>query len=138
MGKKKILLDTNILISALGWNGKPKELFRKCLEGELELITSVKQLEELHRVMNYPKFNFSEEQKGLFLSIIMEVATLVETSGKVKRVKEDPNDDFILETALVGNAEYIISGDPHLLNIKTFTGIKIVTAAEFLDTYEKE
>ncbi|MEK6939005.1 MAG: putative toxin-antitoxin system toxin component, PIN family [Nanoarchaeota archaeon] len=138
MGKKKVLLDTNILISALGWSGKPKELFRKCLDRELELITSIKQLEELHRVMNYPKFNFSEEQKDLFLSIIMEVATFVETSGKVKRIKEDPDDDIILETALVGNAEYIISGDPHLLNIKTFTGIKIVTAAEFLDIYQKE
>lgn len=47
MGKKKVVLDTNILISALGWQGKPKEVFRKCVSGEEELITSVQQLNEL-------------------------------------------------------------------------------------------
>ncbi|MBI4152631.1 hypothetical protein HY495_02875 [Candidatus Woesearchaeota archaeon] len=47
MGKTKVLLDTNILISALGWSGKPKVIFEKCLHGELELVTSPNQIEEL-------------------------------------------------------------------------------------------
>ena len=61
MGKKKVVLDTNVLISALGWNGKSKEIFRRILRNELELIISSSQLKELQKVMNYPKFDFTEK-----------------------------------------------------------------------------
>ncbi len=133
MGTTKVLLDTNIIISALGWAGKPREIFQKCLSGELELITSLQQLDELMRVMDYPKFNFSEEQKLTILGIITAIATIVEITGQMKMVKEDPDDDAILETAMVGEVSYIISGDPHLLNLKAFIGIKMMTASEFLE-----
>lgn len=133
MEKTKVLLDTNILISALGWNSKPKEIFLKCIAGELKLITSPDQMDELRRVMDYPKFHFNEEQKESFISILLEVAEMVEITGKVKVIKDDPDDDAILETALVGETDYIISGDPHLLKLKEFAGIKIVTAKEFLE-----
>lgn len=59
MGKKKVTLDTNILISALGWNGKPKRIFEKCINSELELISSNEQIIELQEAINYPKFNFT-------------------------------------------------------------------------------
>ena len=132
MGKTKVLLDTNILISALGWSGKPKVIFEKCLHGELVLVTSPNQIEELRRVMDYPKFNFTEEQKARFISIILEIATMVEITGKVKVIVDDPDDNAILETAIVGNANYLISGDPHLLKLKEFARVKIITASEFL------
>ncbi len=132
MEKKKVLLDTNILISALGWNSKPKEIFRKCIAGELKLITSPEQIDELQRVMDYPKFHFTVEQKKSFISIILEIAEIVEITGKIKVIKDDPDDDIILETAIVGRAGYIVSGDPHLLKLKEFAGIKIVTAKDFL------
>lgn len=132
MGKTKVFLDTNILISALGWKGKPRFIFEKCLHGELELVTSPNQMEELKRVMDYPKFNFTEEQKAAFLSIILEIATMVEIPGKVKMIEDDPDDDAMLETAVVGNVDYLISGDPHLLKLNEFAKVKIVTASEFL------
>ena len=132
MGKTKVLLDTNILISALGWSGKPKVIFEKCLHGELGLVTSLNQIEELKRVMDYPKFNFSEEQRVTFISIILEIATMVEITGKVNVVVDDPDDNAILETAIVGNVQYLVSGDPHLLKLKEFAKVKIVTASEFL------
>ena len=133
MEKTKVLLDTNILISALGWNSKPKEIFLKCIAGELKLVTSPEQIEELRQVLGYPKFSFSEEQKETFISIILEIAAMVEITGKVKVIKDDPDDDVILETALVGEADYIISGDSHLLKLKEFAGIKILTTKEFLE-----
>ena len=132
MGKTKVLLDTNILISALGWPGKPKVIFEKCLHGELELVISPNQIEELERVMNYPKFNFTEEQKAMFISIIFEIEKMVEITGKINVIVEDPDDNTILETAIVGNVQYLISGDPHLLKLKEFAKVKIVTASEFL------
>jgi len=132
MEKTKVLLDTNILISALGWNSKPKEIFRRCIAGELKLIISPEQIDELQGVMDYPKFKFTEEQKESFISLILEIAVMVEITGKIKVIKDDPDDDVIIETAIVGRADYIISGDSHLLNLKEFAGIKIVTAKEFL------
>ncbi len=132
MGKTKVFLDTNILISALGWKGKPRVIFEKCLHGELELVTSPNQIEELKRVMDYPKFNFTEEQKAAFISIFLEMARMVKIPGKVKVIVDDPNDDAMLETAVVGNVDYLISGDPHLLKLKEFAKVKIVTASEFL------
>lgn len=132
MGKTKVFLDTNILISALGWQGNPKLIFEKCLSGELELVTSSHQIEELQRVMDYPKFKFTSEQKDTFVSLILKIATIVEITGKVKMVKEDPDDDAMLETAVIGNVAYIVSGDPHLLALKEFASVKILTATEFL------
>lgn len=132
MGQTKVLLDTNILISALGWNGKPRRIFKKCLSEELELISSPEQIEESRRVMNYPKLNFTEEQKRLFLEIFTAKAIIVNIPKKIKVIREDPDDDLILETAIIGDAEYIVSGDPHILKLKEYANIKIVTANDFL------
>ena len=132
MGKKKVVIDTNILISALGWKGNPNEIFIRVLEGEFELIISQKQIEELREVMNYTRFSFTEEQKSRFITLLLDVAKVVEVSGKLKVIKEDPDDDIILETAIENNADFIISGDDHLLKLKEYSNIKIVTANEFL------
>ena len=59
---KKVVLDTNVLISALGWGGNPKMIFIKCIDGHLSLVTSKEQLDELQRVLEYPKFGFTETQ----------------------------------------------------------------------------
>jgi len=77
---------------------------------------------------------FTEEQKAAFISIVLEIATMVKISGKVKVILEDPDDDAMLETAVVGNADYLISADQHLLKLKEFAKVKIVTASEFLGT----
>lgn len=137
MGQTKVFLDTNILISALGWSGKPRMIFEKVLRGELLLVTSSEQLQELKRVLNYPKFCFTIEQKATFISIILEIATIVEISRSIKIIKEDPDDNLMLETAIVGNVEYLISGDSHLLELKEFAGIKILTAESFLALNQK-
>jgi len=132
MGKEKIVLDTNILISALGWEGPPKAVFRKILNKEFELIISQKQMGELERVLNYPKFKFTEEQKDTFLEVIAECGIVVETHNGLDIIKEDPDDNIILESAIENNAKFIISGDEHLLKLKNFKYTKIVTPREFL------
>ena len=132
MGKKKVVLDTNILISALGWKGKPRLIFEKVLNGELELILSDKQLEEIINVLNYPKFNFNDDQKSKFINILLEVSTLIKLNKIVDIIKEDPDDNIILTSAISGNADFIISGDEHLLNLKKFKNIKILSANNFI------
>ena len=99
MGKKKIILDTNIYISALGWEGNPKKIFNKVIEGKYELIISLKQFNEITRVLDYQKFGFTEEQKGRFILLLNEIATIVKTKTNVNVVKDDPSDNIILEPA---------------------------------------
>lgn len=132
MGKKKIVIDTNNLISALGWEGKSKELFRKVIDKEYDLFISIKQIAELKEVVDYPKFSFSEEQKSKFLEILFEVANIVDTKTNLNVIKEDPDDNILLECATETDADYIISGDEHLKKLKEFRKIKIVSVSEFL------
>src|SRR3989344_2556929 len=132
MGKKKVVLDTNILISALGWKGKPKLIFEKILNGELELIISDKQSEEIIEVLDYPKFNFSNEQKSSFINILLEVSALIKIDKIFDVIKEDPDDNIIITSAVIGKADYIISGDEHLLKLKEFKRVKILNANDFL------
>lgn len=133
MGKTKATLDTNILISALGWKGYPKQVFDKVVKGEVELVISDEQFDELSRVLEYPKFRFTDEQKNRFKELILEIATFVKPIEKIHAIKTDTEDNMHLETAIAGDAEYIVSGDPDLLELKKFRNIKIITAKEFLN-----
>lgn len=138
MGKTKATLDTNILISALGWKGNPKQVFDKVINGEVELILSDEQFAELSEAIEYPKFAFTKEQKDRFKALVLEVATFVKPVEKIDAIKQDPDDNMHLEAAVAGNVEYIVSGDPDLLELKEFRGIKIVTAKKFLDETKQE
>ena len=133
MGKRKVVLDTNILVSALGWKGKPHRIMEKVANNELELFISNKQFSELSRVLNYPKFDFSEEQKSRFKELILKTATFVKPAIKLNVVKDDPDDNMFLECAMIADADCIISGDDHLLSIRKFGSIRILTANDFLN-----
>ena len=105
--------------------------------GNIELVFSSEQFDELSRVLDYPKFNFTEEQKRRFKNLVLEIAIFVQSEEKIEVIKDDPDDNIILEGALAGEVDYIITGDTHLLNLKEFRGIKIITAKEFVGLLEK-
>ena len=138
MGKKRIILDTNILISALGWKGNPRIIFDRIIAQEFALIVSFKQLDELVRVLNYPKFKFTNEQKDRFLSLLLELATVIKARSKVTIITEDVSDNIIIEPATEIKIDYIVSGDSHLLKLKEFKNAKIVTPKGFLDSVKKQ
>ena len=133
MGKTKVILDTNILISALGWKGNPRKIFNKVIQGEIEFVSSDEQFAELSKTLDYPKFGFTEEHKDRFKSLILETATFVKPLEKLDVIKKDPADNRILEAAIAGNVNYIVTGDNHLLELKEFKEIKIIRAKDFLD-----
>jgi len=133
VGKRtKATLDTNILVSALGCRGNPHRVLQKVVDGEIELFISTEQFEELARVLDYPKFDFTEEQKVRFKALILAIATIVEPKRRLDIVKEDPSDNRILECALVADVDFVMSGDEHLLSLGQVERIKIVKANEFL------
>ena len=102
MGKTtKVILDTNVLVSALGWPGNPHKVFQKVIAKEAELFISYGQFEELARVLDYPKFNFTEDEKARFKGLISTIAVFVTPRTKLDIVKEDSSDNRILECALV-------------------------------------
>ena len=97
------------------------------------MILSPQQFREFCRVLDYPKFNFSEIQKNKFKNLILEIATLIQPQKEVNIIKEDPDDNLILESALAGDVNYIITGDQHLLKLKQFERIKITTPRDFIN-----
>ena len=131
MDKKRIVLDTNIYISALGWEGNARKVIDEAIERRYELIISIKQLNEIIRVMDYPKFGFTGEQKRRFLSILYSVSRIIRTGHAVEVIKEDPDDNIILEPAMEMKIDYIISGDKHLLRLKEFNGARVVDLQTF-------
>lgn len=132
----RILFDTNILISAAIAKGKPRKLLLKALANEFELISSEESLNELEDVISRPKFKMSSFEKYKFTSTLKKTMKLVKMESDFKIIEQDPDDNMLLNVAHDGKADYIVSGDPDLLNLKRFEGIKIVTADEMLKILE--
>lgn len=137
----KIVLDTNIFISAFLWQKNAKEIFIFAQNKNVKICANQELLEEFQAVLEYAKFNscFEKAHKTLH-EIIDEVLEIVKIypSLKFKKIiiKEDPSDDKILSCALSSGADFIISGDKHLLKLKIFEGIPILSPRQFLDKFE--
>ena len=130
----RIVLDTNIFISALGWKGGNEyNLVQKCFRKELTLICSPEILEEFKVVSLRPKFGFSPEEIDEFISALIEISEIVEPEEQFKIIASDPDDNKFLDAAVAGKAKFIVSGDRHLLDLKEFRGIRILKSADFLD-----
>jgi|SRR3989344_5237693 len=132
MGAPKVVLDTNIIVSAFGWGGNPREVFNLCIFGKIELFSSSEQIAELQRVLCYPKFAFSSSQIEYIIRVVLDIVTFVELAGNFHVVTDDPSDDIILETAVRGGASYLVTRDEHLLKLKKFGDVTILKAVDFL------
>ncbi|MBS3102053.1 putative toxin-antitoxin system toxin component, PIN family [Candidatus Woesearchaeota archaeon] len=129
----KITADTNILISAAMTKGNEFELLRLAKLGKIELILSPQILKEFREVISRPKFGFSQEQIINVFKQIVNISTIVMPSVEVNIIKDDPEDNKVLECAETGKVDYIVSGDVHLLNLKQYKGVKIVQSKSILD-----
>jgi putative PIN family toxin of toxin-antitoxin system len=126
-----VVPDTNILISSIFWRGKPYEVIRGGIEGKYVLVTSREILEELiERLKN--KFGFPDQEIFLFMDIVFTYFQVVPKTSAFS-VSSDPKNNKILETAFDGKADCVVTGDSHLLVLKEFRGIKIISADEFLN-----
>ncbi len=133
----KVTVDTNILVSATFWNGDSHKIIEFVENKKLILILSQAILKEYAKVLQYEEIQEKIQKKNLVMKHtvlkIAQLSMIVDPKKKVKVVKDDPDDDAILECALEGNVNYIISQDKHLLNLGEFEGIKIVKPREFLN-----
>ena len=132
----RVVVDTNVSVSALINNGKSRKLVLKLLE-EHTVIISSQTLAELADVTSRDKFSVTNSQVDKFISIMVKKATMVPVSSIPKVILQDPDDDIVLTTALNGKAQYIVSGDKHLLKIACYKKTQIVSVNQFILTLAK-
>ena len=129
----RVVLDTNVIVSAMGWRGPPRGILEQCIEGKLELLTSPALFAELTKVLEREKFHFiPREEREEFCLLFLELATVVEPDFVIDIIAEDDADNRVLECAVAGGADFIITGDKHLLTLKNYEQIQIIKPARFM------
>lgn len=136
MGSLRVVYDTNVLVSAIGWGGKPWNALLLAFLRDVEMVTSEGALDEFERVLGYEHLPFTDDEQTQFPRLVRDEATVVEPGEDIAEIKDDPDDDVFLEIAVEADTDYIVSGDPHLTNLGAFRGIKICSPAGFLDASE--
>ena len=133
----RITVDTNILVSATFWNGASNKIIEKVEKKEIELILSKDIINEYVKVLNYKEIQDKIKANNLEMTRTVEkiaaISTFVKPKEKLHIIKDDPTDDKFLECAKEGKVDYLVSNDKkHLLTLKEFEGIKIISPEEFL------
>ncbi|MGC3984484.1 MAG: putative toxin-antitoxin system toxin component, PIN family [Pseudorhodoferax sp.] len=132
----RLVLDTNTALSGLLWGGTPGRLIDAADARTIALFTSAALLAELHGVLSRPKFARQLTQRALTVDVLLQgyaaLAAMVQPAAIAPTILRDPADDAVLAAALGAQADAIVSGDAHLLDLKHFHGIGIMTASEAL------
>jgi len=132
----KVVLDTDELIrTVIKSSGLPDQIVQAWRDGKFEMVLSPAMLAELAKVLRYPRLRklhgWTDAQVDELVDRLRAAATVVAGDVKVSVVADDPNDNVILACAVEVGADYVVSGDAHLLNLKTYRGIRVMTAREF-------
>ncbi len=126
----RIVADTNVLVSGLGWAGPCAQVLDAVSDGRLALVQSPALLTELRRVLAYPKLARAIPDPAGLTTLIEAVAVVVAPTRTID-VISDEADNRVLEAAVTGTVQYVISGDHHLLELVSFEQIPILRPAVF-------
>ena len=136
MNRHRIVLDTNVLISALLFGGKPRRVLDLVISGSADCTLSTVILDELKDVLQRPKFGFSANVCFHIIEELHGACDIISPSVSVDIIRSDPDDNRILECAAEAHAHFIVSGDPHLLDLGKFEKIRILSPADYLKEFE--
>ena len=131
----RLVLDTNIVIAGLLWQGPPQRLLTLTLSEAVELYSSPVLLDELAHTLAYPKFAARIARFGTTIAALVAhyTALISQVSPTtVPQISRDPDDDHVIACALAANATLIVSGDRDLLDIGVYQGLQIVRASQAL------
>jgi len=129
----KIVLDANIYISAFFWGGKPRIVLERVIKKQDDLYVSKEILDEIMEVIKRPKFHAGKDEIEYFIRSIEDISNKIIINKKIKNGSRDKTDNKYIECGLAAAVDYIVSGDTHLLELKKYRDINIVTAKEYLD-----
>jgi len=135
----RAVLDTNTIISGIGWSGPPRGVLDAAIDGKFVLLTSPDLLDEVRHVLSYPRLRTLPQLRVQeVLALLPIVAHMVDPEERLSVIRRDPADNRVLECAVAGKASHIVSGDDHLLGLKSIRGIRVVTPAIFFQLLKKQ
>ena len=133
----KITVDTNFLISATQWDySVASKLLKELLRRSIEIFSTKAIIEEFFEILQRD-FNYSPQEAEKIIEKIILSVTLVKPLRKLQVVRDDPDDNIIIECAVESNSNYILTYDNHLLSLNEFEGIKIIKPEEFLKILDR-
>lgn len=128
----RVVLDTNVVVSAVISKGKPRELLNRGIENRYRIVTSEPLLKEIGTVLHRSKFKTSEDEVNDVILALIQSSDITTIVSNFKAVRQDPADDMILNTAHDGGVDVIVTGDRHLLDLKRFKRTRIMSVSEAL------
>ncbi len=141
MGKKektplKVVLDTNILVSALLFRGELSRMVELWKSGRIVPLISKETFQELKTVLEYPKFRLTKDEiKTIIEDEILPFFEVVEDAGEVSGICKDPDDDKFISCAISASADVIVSGDKHLCELHIYKSVRIIKAADLMKMF---
>jgi putative PIN family toxin of toxin-antitoxin system len=134
----RIVCDTNVLVSGVLFRGHPRQVLTLASRGDVVNCTSPSLLREAEDVLLRPKFGLQPDQVSVIVALFRDTFEIVHPVRRVTDIVDDPKDNAVLEAADAASADRIVSGDKHLLCLKEWSGIRIVSPAEFMREIEDQ
>lgn len=128
----RIVIDSNVWISALVFGGKPRQIFERAIKGDYVIVVSEEIFTEVRRVISEKFTDFIDDFEA-FQTAVNPRLVMVKLGSVRVSVSRDKDDNRVIETAIIGGASHIISGDKDLLVLSKFKNIEMITAVDFLD-----
>jgi len=133
----KVVLDSNVAVSAgVNPKGPLAEIIRAWRAHSFTWVASLPLLSELERALLSPRIArylaWGEDEIAEFVAAVRQRAEVVSPTNQIDAIRADPSDNRVLEAAVAAQADYVVSGDQHLLQLKTHEGVQIVTPARFV------
>jgi putative PIN family toxin of toxin-antitoxin system len=130
----RIVLDTNVLVSAIVFGGLPGRVVDAARDGTMTGIVSLHTLNELRIVLTRPRFGVEADLADVLAEEILQFCEVAPVERALGVWGPDPDDDPVIETALSVGARFVVTGDAHLLGLKV-AGLRFVTPSEMLTTF---
>ena len=127
----KAVVDTNVWLSGLLWKGAPYRVVQFGTRGTFVVLTSPGIIREVEEKLR-DKFHFADDKVDRWLRLMQRRSLIIESTRKLNVVPRDPDDNMIVECAVDGRANYIVTGDKDLLVLERYEGVEIIKPAVFL------
>lgn len=133
---KKVVLDTNVLVSALLFRGELSKMLLLWKDGRIVPVFSRETFREFRTVLKYTKFSLTEQEiKVIIEEEVLPYFEVINTAHKIKNICRDSDDDKFIACAVSASADFIVSGDKDLLDVGKYKSVKIISASEFLKMF---
>ena len=132
----RVVLDTNVLVSALLYGGNPRKVLQSAISGAFDLSVSEALIEELQAVLQRPRFGLTVQFVHNTIAELTSTAQWVVPTKHHQLVDDDPSDNLVLDCAVEAEADYLVTGDDHLLRLRKCGKVSIVNPQHFLEVLE--